>query len=343
MVYRSTLLVALVLTLTAWSYRSVARAGFVYEDHNGAPGTIYAPWSGWATEWASFRSVQLGRFSFLPTPRILTNATYRLNAWAAPTAAGFHLVNVGIHMLNVVLLSLLVWPVLKDWGALAIGVFALHPLQVESVAGIAYRGELLATTFVFLALLATWRIRGERLAFVAAVLCGCLALLAKETTASGLVFAWLFLAPEGRRLWPFAAWMAALGAAGLMIATSPGMLSGWPYVRHFVLQLVGFWVLLLRVVFPVGQTIDLDLLHVSARVLAVPVVALWLLLLSYISLASTRWGVWTGWALGMTIACLVVRLLSPSPELLHEHAMYLPLAAFGVAAAAIVNRTPYPY
>jgi len=71
-------------------------------------------------------------------------------------AGASHLVNVGLHIANTVLLLLLLW---RMTGALwrstfVAGLFALHPLHVESVAWIAERKDVLSTFFGFLMLLA---------------------------------------------------------------------------------------------------------------------------------------------------------------------------------------------
>jgi Flp pilus assembly protein TadD len=70
--------------------------------------------------------------------------------------AGPHLVNLALHTANVVLLFGLLrtltgamWP-----SAVVAGLFALHPLHVESVAWISERKDVLSTFFGFLALLA---------------------------------------------------------------------------------------------------------------------------------------------------------------------------------------------
>ena len=67
-----------------------------------------------------------------------------------------HLVNALLHALNAALLFLALRSLTgRDWAsALAAALFALHPLRVESVAWIAERKDLLAGTFLMLALLA---------------------------------------------------------------------------------------------------------------------------------------------------------------------------------------------
>jgi tetratricopeptide (TPR) repeat protein len=98
-------------------------------------------------------------------------------------AAGPHVVNVAIHLVN----TLLVWALFATltrarWASLVVAaVFAVHPLHVESVAWIAERKDVLSTAFALLALLAyvayvrqrTWRRYATVVALVA------LALMAK--------------------------------------------------------------------------------------------------------------------------------------------------------------------
>src|SRR3989339_1852277 len=63
--------------------------------------------------------------------------------------AGFHLTNILLHVVNVVLVYLLVSAVSRSRTAsfLTSILFALHPVLTEAVNGISYREDLLTTTF----------------------------------------------------------------------------------------------------------------------------------------------------------------------------------------------------
>lgn len=71
-------------------------------------------------------------------------------------ASGPHLVNVTLHAANAVLMFLLLQRMTgAQWrSAMVAGLFALHPLHVESVAWISERKDVLSTFFALLALLA---------------------------------------------------------------------------------------------------------------------------------------------------------------------------------------------
>ncbi|HTV53491.1 MAG TPA: hypothetical protein VMI06_01090, partial [Terriglobia bacterium] len=70
--------------------------------------------------------------------------------------SGHHLTNLGLHILNVALLACLLIAVTGAPGRsiLVAALFALHPLNVESVAWVAERKNLLSTFFFLLALAA---------------------------------------------------------------------------------------------------------------------------------------------------------------------------------------------
>jgi tetratricopeptide (TPR) repeat protein len=71
-------------------------------------------------------------------------------------AGGHHLMSVGFHVANTVLLFAVLERMTGAWkrSALVAALFALHPLHVESVAWIAERKDVLSTFFFMLTLLA---------------------------------------------------------------------------------------------------------------------------------------------------------------------------------------------
>jgi tetratricopeptide (TPR) repeat protein len=122
--------------------------------------------------------------------------------------AGYHWVNILLHAGN----ALLVWQLLTRLrvpGAwLAAAVFALHPVQVESVAWITERKNVLMAFFFLLTLLAWVKFIGEKTArpwrfYLVALVCYALALSAKTTActlpAALLLILWLERKPIGWR------------------------------------------------------------------------------------------------------------------------------------------------
>jgi len=71
-------------------------------------------------------------------------------------AGAHHLINVAIHICNSLLIFLLLWRVTRMAGrsAMVAALFALHPLNVESVAWIAERKNVLSTFFFLFSLAA---------------------------------------------------------------------------------------------------------------------------------------------------------------------------------------------
>jgi hypothetical protein len=77
---------------------------------------------------------------------------------------GFHLQSVVLHAVNAVLA---LWVVRRLFGSLAIGaitalLYAVHPSQVEAIAWVSIRKDLLSTAFLLLTFSSTWRPRRDR-------------------------------------------------------------------------------------------------------------------------------------------------------------------------------------
>ena len=100
--------------------------------------------------------------------------------------AGYHAVNLLLHALATALVCLLVRALgAGAWAAgLTAALFAAHPLQVESVAWVAERKNVLSAVWYLAAFLAFLRHRrtGGEAAYVLAVVCAAAALLSKTAT-----------------------------------------------------------------------------------------------------------------------------------------------------------------
>lgn len=98
-------------------------------------------------------------------------------------ASGPHVMNVVLHLANVLLLFwLLVSTTQQAWpSAFVAALFAVHPLNVQTVAWIAERKSLLSTAFWLLALItyASYRQTERRKGYLAAIVLAALALASK--------------------------------------------------------------------------------------------------------------------------------------------------------------------
>src|SRR5688572_22660181 len=113
---------------------------------------------------------------------------------------GHHLTSVGLHALSAVVLFLFWWRTTRALGpsAFVAGIFAVHPLHVESVAWAAERKDVLSVLLGLLSLCgwADWRLRRRRRAYLASLALFGLGLAAKPMLVSLPV---LFLLLE---VWP---------------------------------------------------------------------------------------------------------------------------------------------
>ena len=100
-----------------------------------------------------------------------------------PGAGAPHLVNLGFHILNTLLLFLLLRRLTGAYwrGAVVAALFALHPLHVESVAWVSERKDVLSAFFFLLTLgaYAAYAARGSRLQYVLALVFFALGLMSK--------------------------------------------------------------------------------------------------------------------------------------------------------------------
>jgi hypothetical protein len=213
--------------------------------------------------------------------RPLLKLSYALNWMASPAPAGFHVVNLLVHLVNAGLVYALAKIFCQralperdgDWIALATALlFALHPVHTEAVTYISGRSSSLMTMFYLAALwtYARWtQARTTEFLRLASLCLFVLALLVKESAMlfvfALLVWEWVWRTPWRAvvsRHWPY--WLVAGGAA-LAFALHPGYSTlMWNSVHlrslgdGFVSQLAGATVLLGKLLWPAALNIDPD-------------------------------------------------------------------------------------
>lgn len=323
------LAVASLLLIVALVYAPTWRYPFLYEDvRDGA--RIIQPWAGWASWWAETRQ---------KPARSLNSLVNGLSERYLGIEAGpWHLVSVVLHAVNTLLVFWLagtVFPLGSAWAAAAI--FAAHPMQVEAVAYVSARADVLSTTFVLLALCAA------SLGSVAGAVVGvALACLAKESAvvAAGLVPLW---ASWVGAAFPVRRWLLT-GAALLPV----GAVAAWGFAgepsRHVdmmmlaeqltvIWRLVGYWLV------PVGFTIDHDWAGLPWLLWPVSVALLLFLLVLLSDNYRLRFRMWAVWAAIFTVVALCPRLVLSLYEGMHERHFYTASIAWALAAGWWL--TPY--
>jgi len=153
---RALIFAVLLAAVTILAYRPAWHGGFLWDDDDYIINNeLLTASHSWQRIWFSLDSPS----QYFP----LTYSTFRIEhaLWGLNTT-GYHWVNLLLHVGN----ALLVWAVLARLGVpgswLAAAIFALHPVQVESVAWITERKNVLMGFFFLLTLLAWIASVGER-------------------------------------------------------------------------------------------------------------------------------------------------------------------------------------
>lgn len=233
---------------------------------------------------------------------------------------------------------------------LAAALFAIHPLQVESVAYVWSRATLLCT---FFALLSFGFFLEEKYAGSAAAYA--LSLLAKEETVALPVFLLLYdlFQRKRRPRWSYYAGLVAL--AGLSSAhlfyevgkkdvPSVGFqVRNVSILAYALTQARVVWIYLRLYLFPVGLNIDHDvprsvgLLSPPTTLLALLALALTLGVLVGWTVRGSRPALWT---LGFFLLLAPSSSLVPVADMIFEHRTYFPLAFLVVATAWLLASIP---
>jgi len=278
---------AVLLVVTALAYAPTLDGGFVLDDDRGVT---------WNPELRRHDALLLpGLAQMLGTGRPLTSVTF---AWDLRAASldprRFHVTGLVLHLVAVVMAFLFLRSLLGRVGhprpggvaLVATALFALHPIQMESVAYVSQRSEVLSTILYLATLLLLdaavrrWRSWGGLAAWAGGIGTWVLAMGAKAIALSlpgSLVLDQLVLAPAGERggrsaarrglralvvaapVAALVAWSASLQLSEMAATPTGGAgftatsLSGWQY---FLTQLRVQWLYVRLLAWPSGFSID---------------------------------------------------------------------------------------
>ncbi len=220
---RSRLLLPALFVVTALVYLPhVLTAEWVYEDARTFDGLASPTWAS-VTGWVH-----------APFGRFLTGLSFQVNHWFGAGPRGFHVTSVGLHLLNGALVYILAarsrirHPLAATSAA---AMFLLHPIQSETVAYAAVRGDLLVATFILLSCLCvtSWWSTPPLRAVAAASVFAWLAIHTKESAVASLpviVVSWrnAAIAVKLRRVIPYA---LAGAMAAVLLFQSYGDMARW--------------------------------------------------------------------------------------------------------------------
>jgi len=196
----------LLVVMTTVAYLPAMQAGYVWDDdvYVTENPLLVAPNGLWRIWFSQDSPSQY-------FPMVYTSFRFEYALWGL-NPRGYHITNILLHAINVLLL----WWVLRFLfipGAwLAAAIFALHPVHVESVAWIAERKNLLVALFSFLSLLVwirfadrSYQCRRAWPLYVISLLIYVQALLSKTTActlpAALMLVLWLKRVPVDVKRW----------------------------------------------------------------------------------------------------------------------------------------------
>jgi tetratricopeptide (TPR) repeat protein len=293
-------------------------SGFHLDDYGIFSDRALTTSSGWMSLWSIARA------------RPLTYLTFWLNYQVGgQDPLGYHALNLLLHLGAVLVAFACLRRLLPERAALvAAAIFALHPLQAESVDYVWSRSTVLAT---LLCLVSLWEwLRGRHWI---AVVWFAAALLARESVAAFPVALLLWDRKHGKQVVAMLGLAAAAGAHRLYAVTpSPDSGTTGQYLLAQGAVVLRYLRLLLV---PYGFTIDPD----------IRVPPLWLGLLAWAAVLAIGWVAWKRkwlWLLAALILLLPRASVFRSPDLAMDARMYFPLFAFAAGGAVLLERWKAP-
>jgi protein O-mannosyl-transferase len=284
--------------------------------------------------------------------RQLTFFTFYLNHLVAGNnPAGFHMVNVALHIANAALLLFLLIPLLgRQMAFIASTIFLVHPIQTEPVLYVYQRSILLGCFFSLLALLAYQ----ARRPWLALLLFAC-AFEGKESSLAVPLLLALALSVHRMRwkttvalgLFAVALGIGAMGILSYHGETTVGLgvISQVTPVSYLLTQTGVVYTYLRLLVLPYSQSVEYDFpwIHQVNFLAVVQIIGiLFALGIGLVLARSEKWRT-TGYAMVAFFVLLApTSSLIPSADAAFEHRLYLPMLAFAVFAASLICRAGHP-
>ena len=331
---RSVISLVIVLLVTAWRYAPVRSSIFVYEDEAmiGTARYDVSRTGGWwtAIPWTH--------------TRMLLRATYAADMkYFGDTPRHFHLENLVAHLINGVLVYAISLSLCSPFAALmATSLFLLHPIQIEAVAYVTGRSDLLSTMGLLVAVWCAYR--GYLIGASVALLVAC---AFKESAVIGVILIPLAVWIRDGSLPAHLRWelvgvlvvvLAALAWSVLQIDYQPSTrITGWQYLT---LQATALWRMGAMWLVPYGQTIDHDIAITRPLVRWAAGLALIVGIegLAFIGprCQTRRQRVWYGACLWMLLP-IAPRFMLRLTEWINEHQMYLSTVGLSWATAMLIE------
>lgn len=318
--------------LTLAAFGAGVAGPFHFDDYALFGDASVTSGSGWLDLWR------------IPQTRPLTWLTFWLNFQVGGhNAAGYHAVNLLLHMGTVVLLRRVLGRLMPERTALiAAALFAIHPIQAEAVNYIFARAIVIAT-LLCLAAFDAW-LRGNHWR---AALWFAAALLAKEECVAFpamLLLLHLSVSRNSRELRPIGAMFLLAAAAGsrVLFALTAGRIQGAGETAgitagdYFWTQGAALWRYARLLAIPWGFSVDPQIDRAPVWLGATA----WVLIAIAAAACTRRFGrAREGfWLLAGIVLLLPSSSIFPAADLAADRRLYLPVIAFAPAFALVAAR-----